>query len=265
MNILTTEHLKKQVPSIFSTHSSGNLSNKYSFISTFDCVEALAKEGFLPVKAQESRCLNIENKPFVKHLLRFRNKQYFDKSLVVGDVIPEIVLVNSHNGSTSYQIKAGLYRLVCSNGLVVGNDFAQRSIRHQGDIVSKVLEATGEIIEVFPEVIETSREWQTNYLSPEKKREFAQKALSIKWNEGEAPILPERLLNPYRTQDMRNDLWTVYNVIQERLIRGGMTYSRRNESGRISINSTRAVKSVSENIRINTELWNLAQSMSLAA
>jgi uncharacterized protein DUF932 len=44
-------------------------------------------------------------------MLRFRHEDV-SQSLAVDDVIPEVVLINSHDGTSAYKLIAGLYRLM---------------------------------------------------------------------------------------------------------------------------------------------------------
>jgi hypothetical protein len=254
MKVMTEEQLRKQVPSIFSNQPHENMSDRYALIPTIECVRGLEKAGFYPVKATESRCRNADNKPYAKHMIRFRSQGLVE---MWGNV-PEIVMINSHNGSSSYQLRAGIYRLVCSNGLVVGNDLFYRSIRHQGDVISKLVVSAGEIIDLMPEAIQVSRDWEGINLNPEQRQIYAQSAALLKWDQEEIPVKPENLLMPRRFEDRKQDLWTTFNTVQENIIRGGLRYRNQNSTRR---GSTRAVNSVSENSRLNTALWNLTEKM----
>lgn len=254
MKIITEDQLKTLTPSVFSVSPHEKTSSKYAVIPTIECIRGLSKEGFYPVEAKESRCRNADNKPFAKHSIRFRR----EGMVAVGGNVPEIVMINSHDGTSSYQLRAGIYRLVCANGLVVGNDLFHRKIRHQGDVVEKVVESAGEIIEIMPHAIQIAGEWKSINLDKEQKQAYAESAKLLKWDITEPNILPERLLNPRRYADIGDDLWTTFNTVQEHLIRGGVRYYD-SESRRRG--STRAVNSVSENSRINKALWNLTEKM----
>lgn len=258
MNIITEEQLKKQVPSVFSTQSHEKTSDKYAVIPTIECIRGLEKSGFYPVKAMESSCRNSENKPFAKHVIRFRNNIL----PAVGGNVPEIVMTNSHNGTCSYQLRAGIYRLVCANGLIVGNDLFHRSVRHQGDVVSKIIESANEIIEIMPKALDISESWKEIYLNDYQRKTYAESASMLKWNPEDIEIIPERLLSPRRREDTKTDLWTTFNAVQENLIRGGVRYRNTNSHKRAS---TREVKSVNENSRLNTALWNLTEKMAVLA
>lgn len=254
MQIITEDELKKQAPSVFSMQAHENTSDRYALIPTIECVRGLEKAGFYPVKAQESNCRNKDNKPYAKHMIRFRKEGLH----CVGENVPEIVMINSHNGTSSYQLRAGIYRLACSNGLVVGNDMFYRSIRHQGDVISKVVESANEIIEIMPEAIEYAEKWKKLRLTEEQRRIYAESAALLKWDGETIEVTPEKILRPRRYADQGNDLWTTFNIIQENIIRGGVMSYNPTRHRRAK---TRAVNSVSENNRLNTSLWNLTEKM----
>lgn len=254
MKFLNEEQLKEKVPSIFSAEASENTSEKYALIPTIDCVRGLEKHGFFPVSAQEGKCRDLEKKPYAKHLMRFRKEGLGS----INGEVPEIVMVNSHNGACSYQLRAGVYRCVCSNGLIVGSDIFYRRIIHKGDIVSQLVESAIEIIELIPKAIEIADNWKGITLDGEAKRIYAESAAMLKWEGQKTENLYPKLLTPKRMQDTGDDLWTVFNVVQENLIKGGVRYYDRGIDRR---NSTRPVNSVSENTRLNTALWNLTEKM----
>lgn len=260
MRIFTEDQLKKQVPSVFSTEGHEKTSAKYSLIPTIDCVRGLQQAGFCVVDARETRCRLSDNKPFAKHMLRFRKEGLVTAGK--GEYLPEIVMINSHDGTCSYQLKAGIYRLICTNGLIVGNDFFHRSIRHKGDVIEDVVRSAGEIIEIIPEAVETIKEWKTISLNDSIRNLYAESAAMLKWDKEDSLIPPQKLLNPKRYVDNQNDLWTTFNVLQENLIKGGVRYFNPNTERR---GSTRSVSSVSENARLNMCLWNLTEKMAQLA
>lgn len=254
MKFLTEDQLKNTVPSIFSTSHHEKLSSKYEVIPTIETVKSLESAGYYPVMAMETRCRDENNKPYAKHMLRFRQNKLFN----VGDNLAEIVLVNSHNGSCSYQLKAGVFRLVCSNGLVVGNENFAFNIRHQGDVNKKVVAAADTIIEVFPQVLDKVEKWKKIPLSIEQQINFAEEAALLRWDKEDLKIDIKSLLTANRYDDFSNSLWVTFNKIQENIIRGGIRYYNRETRTR---NTTREVKSVNENIRINTSLWNMTEKL----
>jgi len=249
--------LNKLVPSVFATGGSDRVSDKYGFIPTIEVVRGLRSSGFHPVTAFQSRTRNEDKKNYVKHVMRFRHESAVEK----GGVLPEIVMVNSHDGSSSYQLRAGIYRLVCSNGMIVGDEVFCRRVKHQGDVIEKVVEAANDLIEIVPISVTKAIEWKGIPLSQEQKIVYAETAATLRWDEGNELIAPTKLLEPRRSADTNADLWTTFNVIQENIIRGGVRY-RTEEGSRMK---TRPVNSVNENVRLNTALWTLTEKMAQLA
>lgn len=252
-NFLSEAQLNHIAPSIFATSGSDHVSSRYGFIPTIDVVRGLGKSGFHPVMALQCKPRLKERTEFQKHILRFRH----ESSVTENGIIPEIVMVNSHDGTSSYQLRAGIYRLVCANGMIVGDEMFCRRVKHSGPVIEKVVEAANDLIEVVPISVRTVKEWEAIPLSIEHKIAFAEAASTLKWEDGECPVDPTDLFRAKRTEDRKNDLWTTFNVIQENMIRGKVGY--RTEDGRRA--STRGVNSIHENVRLNTALWTLTEKM----
>lgn len=260
--VLSNNDLQRIAPSIFAEEPYEGMSDKYSFIPTIEVLDSLRGKGWLPVKAQETKSRNEERRGYTKHLIRLRKS---DAPVLVGQVIPEIVLLNSHDGGSAYQMMLGLFRLACSNGLMVDNGMFERvSIRHTGDVIGEVGYAAKELIKVGPKVGNEVKKLQTIELTPNQQGIFAAAALDLKYERDEtgkslAPIRPEQLLQIRRHEDHSNDLWTTFNVIQENMIRGGIRGRSQGESHRR--HRTRGVNSVGEDVRLNRALWTLTQAM----
>jgi hypothetical protein len=283
---LDNDRLMRIAPSIFAQHASEKTSSRYAFIPTIEVVEAMRKEGFYPVNAMQSRSRTPEGKSFAKHLIRFR--QDSDKQIKVGDSLAEIVVTNSHNGASAYNIMMGLFRLACLNGMVTpAGKFGEMSIRHTGDAVRDVIEASYQVMSDLPQLAGHVDNMRSTILSKDEQLHFAEAALELKYGttteEGEteekvekAPINPEQLLTTRRQDDRREtSLWTTFNVLQENLLRGGLqgystqggpirhrwNWQTRSQEPVFRKVRTREVKSVNENIRLNRALWTLTQKM----
>jgi hypothetical protein len=252
---MTEQELKAVAPSVFSqTHREG-LSARYKHISTWDVMKGLEQVGFYPVKAIETR--KRSEREHARHMVRFRKEGEYGQ----GGMVPEIVLINSHDGLSTYQIKAGIYRVICTNGLIVGDTLLEHKIKHQGNIVDKVISSSNYIIEVMPQVLEKAKSWESKMLTQKQKEIFGGTALRLKWDTKQledSNITHEAVLKTRREMDKSDDLWTTFNVIQENLIRGGIPYYNHVDNTR---NTTREIRSVTENNRLNTQLWNLAEHM----
>ncbi len=251
---LDENQLLKKCPSIFATMPAEHTSSRYGFVPTIDVVRGLEKAGFRPVMAAQSKTRLAGKRDHTRHIMRFR---HFDTANQ-RDVIPEIVMVNSHDGSSSYQLRSGIYRMVCTNGLIVGDEYFCRSVKHTGQAVEKVVEAATDLLEIVPISVRKAEEWKGIELKPEHKRVFAGAAKELRF-EGEMVniVKTEHVLAPRRWDDKKDDLWTTFNTLQENIIRGGVSY-RTPEGMR---NRTREVGSITENVRLNTALWTLTEKM----
>jgi hypothetical protein len=260
---LTDEQLFKAAPSIFATEPWAEVSKRYAFIPTSDVVESLRSEGFMPVKAMQSRSRIEEKKNFTKHMIRFRRAEDMQRALVPGMEVPEIVLVNSHDRTSSYQLSAGIFRVVCSNGMVVkSSNFGDLTLPHTGNIKDSVIEGSARIIEEMPHIMESMERMKLISLSPMQQMAYAESALTLRYPLDEtgnntAPIDANKLLTVHRSKDSSNDLWTTFNRVQENFIKGGL----RGVSTTGKRMSTRAISSVTEDLRINKALWLLTEKM----
>lgn len=247
---LSVERLRTQAPAAFAESPFGTVSASYRFISTRDLVAALLDAGFAATEARQARARG-ERAGYARHLLRFRPIR---TEITLDEAIPEIILVNAHDGTSAYHVRAGLYRPVCTNGLMAKlGDFGAIYVPHRGNVVANVVEAANRILEQFGPVAAAVKGMAATQLSDRAQLEFAEEATEIRWA-GNAPIRPRQLLDARRSADVGDDLWRVFNTVQENVIRGGL--SSRSASGRLG--RTRGIRAIREDVRINTTLWQAA-------
>lgn len=256
--VLSDMDIRKVAPSVFATNAHESRSERYAYIPTIAVLEAMRKEDFLPVAVSQSRCRLADKREFTKHMLRFRHAGA--KMLAVGDTVPEIVLVNSHDGSSAYKLYAAMFRLACSNGLVVCDSSLgdEVSVPHKGDVTNRVIEGSFSVIENAALAGERAAEWKAIPLQSEEQKLFAHAALALRYDTDEkaAPITEQQALAIRRTADTPNDLWTTFNRVQENLVRGGARFTRNGRRDR-----TRAVTGIDQNVKLNRALWQLAEGM----
>jgi hypothetical protein len=262
-NPLNLETLQSRVPSIFTTEGAAGTSDKYKHISTIDVVKGLMSEGFMPVKAMQNRTRKIDKAPFTKHMLRFRHTSTVP---TVGGLFPELVLVNSHDGLSSYRLMAGLYRLICSNGLVAGDTFKEVRVKHQGDVINNVIEGSYEVMKETTKLLEHAEHMGGIELTHPEKTIFAEVVHQLRFDGDDSltkeAIKPEQFLKLRRYQEHgKNDLFTVFNVVQENVIKGSLRGWTRDEKGHVKRVSTREIKSIDQNTALNRSLWTLAEKM----
>lgn len=257
---LTDEQIMRVAPSVFADQPHESRGERYAYIPTSRVVQGLRNEGFLPMAVGQSRTRVPGKRDFTKHMLRFRHRDSVDQ--IVGQEVPEIVLLNSHDGTSSYQLMGGIFRLICSNGMIVGDTTSEVRVRHSGNILDNVIEGSYEVINDIQRVIPVIDDWKKIHLTYEQRKAYAEAALGLRWDADEAgnvqaPVSATSLLNPRRYEDRGDSLWHTFNVTQENLIRGGL----RGKGSTGKRMTTRAVASVTENVKLNRALWSLTSKM----
>ena len=250
-NPLTEDELKDVAPSVFATGPSHKVSSKYTFIPTTQILEDLSKESWLPYAASQ-RNSKDSGGMYTKHMIRLRNENLGK----IDDIIPEIVLTNSHDGRNAFNLHAGLFRLVCSNGLVIADQtFEQFKIKHQWYDLEEVKEMTDNVITKIPSIIKCVKTFKQTNLTDASKKDFAKQAILTRWKTGQEFLSLNDLLTPYRDEDSGNELWKVFNVLQEKIINGGVSYTL--PQGRQQ--TVRALTNIDQKLKVNKELWSLAE------
>lgn len=262
---LTIDALRSLAPSAFAVSAHESRSSHYTYIPTVNVIEGMMKAGFMPFYAGQSKSRVEGKSEFTKHMIRFRREG--GELAQVGDSIPEVILINSHDGSSAYHLIAGLYRKVCMNGLAVSEGtVSSLNIAHKGDIVDRVIEGSIEIIDNTAGVLETVKEWQGLALTSGEQTAYAEAAHVLRFGDAEGkaatPIQPAQLLNARRSDDAANSLWHTFNRVQENAIRGGLRGFKRDERGfRTRRVSTRPVVGIDQNVKLNRALWTLTEQM----
>lgn len=278
---LTVDQLRRMAPSAFATDKHESRSARYTYIPTSEVIAGLMAQGFQPFFAKQGRS-RVEGKAeFTKHLIRFRHPDSFSAIQRVGDSVPEVILVNSHDGTSAYKLSAGLFRLVCSNGLMVSDSTVEMlSIQHKGDIVNQVIEGSFEIVQQSDKALARADMWNQLRLSDGEQDAFAEAAHTLRFAEtdGEVktPITAAQLLAPRRREDRDtdggvwsrpgHDLWRTLNTVQENVIKGGLhatAYTPDPQTGRPTRRrvTTREVKGIDQDVKLNRALWMLAERM----
>ncbi len=163
-----------------------------------------------------------------------------------------------NNGSSSYQMIAGMFRWACQNGIVCGNVLNDIRVPHKGDVIRDVIEGAFTVLKGFEEPTRQREAMAATVLDDGEQVAFARAALALRYEADKpAPVTEQQLLTPRRVEDRAPDLWTTFNRLQENMIRGGL--HGRNENGRAT--TTRAVTGIDQNIRLNRALWVLADEL----
>jgi len=252
---LSDEQIRAVAPSIFAEAPHESRSERYSYIPTATVLQELRGEGFEPFMVCQTRVRRDDRRDFTKHMIRLRHASQIDAR---GEA-NEIILLNSHDGTSSYQMLAGMFRFVCQNGLVCGDTVADVRVPHKGDVAAQVIEGAYEVLHGFQQAQESREAMRAVTLGGGEAEVFARAALALKYDDPNkpAPITERQVLAPRRLDDNRADLWSVFNRTQENLIRGGL--AGRGGNGRRQ--RTRPVQGIDQDLRLNRALWLLADGL----
>ncbi|AJY38040.1 DUF945 domain-containing protein (plasmid) [Burkholderia humptydooensis] len=251
---LDDEQIRRVAPSIFAADKHDSRSDRYTYIPTIELLTKLRAEGFQPFMVCQTRVRVDAKREHTKHMLRLRHA-----TQVASAETPEIILLNSHDGSSSYQMLAGYFRFVCQNGLVFGDKKHDIRVPHKGDVVDHVVNGAHEVLDGFDLIRECKDKMQAVQLDQGEQLAFARAALAVRYDvtDAPAPITEEQLLRARRSEDQRSDLWTTFQRVQENVIKGGL--QGRTKAGRRM--STRSVTGIDQDLRLNRAMWVLAEEM----
>ena len=254
---LTNDQIISLAPAAGSSGPIHGVSSRYSFVPTLTAVDLLRDEGWFPVHAEQSAVRKVEREGYQRHLIRFaKNGLFFDGERV------DLVLYNSHDRGCAFKVIASVWRQICGNGLMVASEFANFSHKHIGFSPDDFIHSAGEIASAAGNIAEQVDEMKIIEMTPDERGVFAQAAHCLIYNDFEqAPVQPTQLLDERRYDDKGQDLWTTFNVVQENIMRGGLKGSSRNSGGRLRKTTTRPVKSLERNIKLNQALWHLTEKM----
>src|SRR5438034_480245 len=258
---LLDDQIRALAPSVFAAQAMPGVSSRYAFVPTAHLVTRLRDAGWAPVSALQQRVNLDERRGFQKHLIRFQRR---DVVPVKGEYTPELCLINCHDRSSAYQLHAGLYRFICANGMFVGDDnaFERVSIRHAGFTPDEVIDASFRILDQVPAITASVEAFRARQLTGAESRAFATAALRLRYEDAQkAPVGPEKLLEARRYEDAGEALWHVFNRLQENLLRGGLKDETRCRADGRRFARTRAITGLDRNVRLNKELWNIAQRL----
>lgn len=251
---ITPDQLRKFAPAVFAKEAHEDVSERYGFMPTYKVLEHMHKAGFVPVEVRNYHRRDPEDFKFTKHMIRFRQAGALT-ARVVGDLVPQVVLLNSHDRSSPYSLFGGMFRLICSNGMLVseGTHVIPIKLRHTVQLAETVVEVSMSIIKQHKHVFEHVNEMRKLKLNERQQLTFAKNALALRPTRA-GVIDASGLLTARRTEDNGADLWHVFNRVQENLTKGGI--EGKTATGRRV--RTSEIQGVNGDIALNTGLWALA-------
>ena len=255
---LSEDQMRAAAPLVFAEGKHASRSERYTYIPTIDVLRGLRKEGFEPFMVAQGQS-RVEGKAeFTNHMIRMRHAGKVQTKPEAN----EIILINSHDGASSYQMLDGMLRFVCCNGLVVGKVVEDIRIPHKGNIQGEVIEGAFRVLDQFETVEASAEGMKALTLQPEEETAFATAALALRFGERTddqppPPITAEQLIEARQPEDLGHSLWTIFQRSQENIMRGGQP-GRSVQGRRLH---TRPVGSIDRGVSLNRALWVLAEEM----
>ena len=266
---ITKDEIREMAPLAFAdTPTNPDLSKKYLFVNTETIIDDLNKLGWLPVQAAQRKSRKEGGTIFSKHMIAFQNPEIKITSGDGDDAYPRILLTNSHDGMQAFKFSVGIYRMVCSNGLVVADEeFSDFKIKHKGYTFSELRNVVKQAVEDLPNKVQIMNDMKSKILTQEEKNKLALDAMLIRAN-----ITPgsekakafnydaetiEDILDPKREEDKGNDLWRVFNVVQEKITQGDFHAALTGAK----VRKVRKIKSFEKDLKVNKELFKLATAL----
>jgi len=254
---LSLDQIRQAAPSVFAESRHSSRSERYTYIPTSQIVEHLMGHDYGVFAVNQGGSRDEDKRGYTKHMIRLR---HLGQTVQVGGTFGEIVLINSHDGTSAYRLMAGIFRLVCGNGLIVSQGTVEDiRIKHSGNVLTEVAEGVERMRVQLPRLGDAVQSMQAIGMTPDERQVFARAALTAKYGD-EAPVTPTQVLTVRRQEDQAGNLWNTLNTVQESLIRGGTRYVKETENG-VQRRKTNPVNSVDGQTNVNRALWQLAEEM----
>lgn len=254
---MTDEQMQKAAPSIFTEAPSSEVSKHYTHIPTTKVINDMRTLGWDVVDVKEVKARTKKTRGFQKHLVVFRNPDVVINGADNDTVFPQILLTNSHDGKNAFTFTAGLFRMVCENGLVISTtQFEDVKMRHMGYTFEELQDQIRAMVERLPLTVESMNKMKEIEIGEKAALDFAKRALETRFKKDEIKRIQvdyKELLIPVRDEDKGNDVWSVFNVIQEKIIEGGFEYRAGGK-----VRKAREIKNFKQDQKINKELFELA-------
>lgn len=265
---LTEDEIRQRCPLVFATSPTNDkVSEKYTVANTYTVIQDMEKLGWKVVRAAQRKATKKSSGRFSYHMVALQNpdikitKQVGEGEEIV-DCYPQIILTNSHDGLNCFQFRAGLYRCICSNGLVISDgELSEFKIRHIYYTFEELRKVVEKIIAALPGRVEKMTQMANVQLTKEQKLEFARKALGIRKGIGVEELQADQetyedLLTPLRKEDEGDSLWNVYNVLQEKITKGGYFEAKEGKKAR----KVRKVTSFIKELDLSKKIDEVAKS-----
>ena len=260
---LTMDELKMICPEISTPEINSELrqhlgiSDKYVHVPTEQVIEDVMKLGWSPINAYRVNSRKKRN-GVGRHMIKFVNYDFMQEGKTE---YPELLLTNSHDGTTAFKLDVGIFRLVCSNGMVIkSQDFGSMKVRHYGYDFETIKGAVNKLVEQIPDYLKQVEDMKEQELEREQMLEFAREAALLRFKTANIETIDklvdvEDLLESTRKEEEGNGLWEVFNRLQEKVVNGKFNYALGKKERK-----ARPVKGFKSQVKLNQDLWELASS-----
>lgn len=264
LKALSKSEIMEAAPAVFTNQPHPKVSDKYSFLPTHQIITDMEKLGWSVSSAKMAKTSNVNQKMYGKHLVTFFNPDITIKDEQGGvEAYPQIVIVNNHRGYGKLRFELGVFRMVCENGMIVkeeGKDFGSFTLRHMGYSFAELTELVNTAVQALPNVVAKINQFTERIMTKEEQKAFAQRALAIRFNEETLSRVTDaqiqEMLNPLREADRGDDLYRVFNRVQESIVRGGFDIAGKTKSGTKKV---RRISNMLKDLDVNGQLWVLAE------
>ena len=234
------------------------LSKHYSFVPTSNVINDLRSMGWEVVDAKQVKARKKSTRGYQKHMVTFEHPDY---KVNGAEEYPQLLLTNSHDGGNAFTLSAGIFRLVCSNGLVIKTeDYGSARLVHKGYSFEAVQKLVNTFVETIDETLTRITAMKQVELDKAQQIEFAKKAALLRFtaksynedNIGDIVDLDD-LLNVERKEDAGNGLWEVFNRVQESLVNGKYNYAMNGKVNAADAKTRKArpIKNFKQSIDVN--------------
>ena len=258
VEFMNKKEMSEIAPSIFTMKPSNEVTEKYTHIPTEKVIDDMELLGWGVVDVKQVKARTAKTQGVQKHLVVFRNNDVVINGEDGDTVFPQIVMTNSHDGKNAFQFTAGLFRMICENGLVIATDeFEDLKMRHMGYTFEDLQVLIRGMVEKLPLTVEAMNKMKNVELEEEQMFNLAKSFLDIRV-EGTQNTYDnqaiEDVLNVQRKADEGNMLWEVFNRIQENIIDGNFEY--KTPSGKLR--QARIIKNFKQDQDVNKKMFSEA-------
>tara|TARA_R110001592_G_scaffold897_8_gene4666 strand:- start:6433 stop:7251 length:819 start_codon:yes stop_codon:yes gene_type:complete len=255
---MSKDAISNAAPSVFTMNPSDEVSSKYTHIPTEEVINDMGELGWGVVEAKEVKARTKSTKGFQKHLLVFRNNDIVINGEDGDTVFPQILLTNSHDGKNAFTFTAGLFRMICENGLVIADtEFEDVKMRHMGYTFKDLQSMIKEMVEKLPLTVGSMNKMKETELEESQVLELAKNLLDVRVEGTDNTfnnVAITNVLESQRNEDEGMGLWEVFNRVQENIINGNFYYNTKSGKQR----QARIIKNFKQDLDLNRKMFSKA-------